>query len=283
MTAQSGNIMFLWDTPDLAEAMLTVDPPAAEDPDWPATHLADTFRSVAAKCTGGAKINIDFGAPVYISALALVDLVCAPETVVTVTAWDDAFVTPAVTHQFWAGQPIMLWGDGVWGDGIWNGYADDDDLYGNQPRVELIDTAGHAYRYWTVEVAESGPWSLGRLILGDYFRPDNNFLWGWRYTSLDQSALEYSPGGAPLSDAAEPVGQVEFGFDRLSAAEAFGAMLQMARRVGKRRDMVLIMTPEDVTLRPITTIYGRFTDSIQNFNPAVAIYAAEKIVFRESL
>lgn len=284
MTTQNGNIAFLWDTTDLADATLTVDPSAAEDSGWPVENLADTFRSVAAKFTTGAKVKVDFGESVYVSAVSLVDLICDPETPVTVIAYSDAFTTPAETFEFLAGQPIMLWGEGVWGAGLWGGYSESDDPhYGNQPRVEFVDTGDYAYRYWSIELDTSDPWTLGRAIFSNYFQPTNNFKWEWSHTLEDRTTLDYSPGGTPLSDAQASAGMVDISFDRLTVGEAFGEFLKMALVVGKCRDMVIMMTPDNDDLRPFTTIYGRFIGGIEIKNTTVGIYKAGGLKFKESL
>lgn len=288
------NLRMLWDNTKFDLATLTVDPPEAEDADWPVENLQDTVRRKAFKSTGTGQltIKIDLGEGVFANSLALISHNLDPSAVITVRAFSDAWTTETFSEEFTAYEALLWFGDGYFGDDYFGGYPDEDLLELYPEIIRLLfwddeDPEDVTQRYWAVEIdnggdAEADEFYIGRMFLCDFFSPGRNFDFGWQEELVDPSSLDTSLGGVKWADVRDRYFRVTFTLPRLLKSEAWGQFLQIVTKVGIRQDMVISLFPDDSDIGIFTAFYGRFTQPPVIQNPRVGTFSAP-IEFEESL
>ena len=292
----NGNVVFVWDNTEFDKAALTVDPAAAEDPNFPVKNLQNTIRKKVFKSTSAqATIKIDFGTDdqgednkVYARALGIVYHNLHPEGTIAVRAYSDEYNTVTFEKQFDAWESLELFGDDWFGSGVFGGYPDEKDiaLYPNIIKIAFWDTENDEdiyQRYWSVTIDNyDTPFYIGKLFLCDYWQPTYNFAFGWDLSLVDPSKTDKSLGGVKWTDIQEQYYVVEFSLEHMQKGEAFGEFIKIVKQIGTRKDAILCLFPDDIDRKFFTTIYGRFTKVPTSRHENLVQYKTT-IEFEESL
>lgn len=260
------NALFLYNTA-FDSAALSADPAGAVDSNWPLANLQDTIRRRVLKTTGTGNITIqiDFGAPLACSALALVEYDLKPATPVIVRAFSDEYVTQTLEAEFEAIGPVQGWKEGGWKTFGWYGYPSEADL-AEYPRPTSLFLFDSTYaQYWTIEIqngSDAGDaFFLGRVLLGLLWEPLRNFSVGYKMELVDDSEVHVSLGGVKHTNIGEQYWRMTISLDSLQDHELFDGWLRFAKGVGRRKDFVVQLLDSTIKHQRMTTLYGRLTKS----------------------
>ncbi len=262
------NLRFLFNTVFDSAALDTVAGGADIDPDWPLANLQDTLRRKVCKTsgTGNVTFKVDLGEPLFCSGLGLVEFDIAKDTVITVKAYADAFVTEIFSGEFEAIGPMVYLGEVPLGTYTLGGYPSPADL-ALYPKITSAYWFARTFaRYWTVEVANGAgaadKFYLGRMLLGDYWEVETNPSWGLQYGLVSLSKTFESLGYVKWSNNAGSHYRVSFQLDQIKDHELFGQFIRLAHHCGTHKDFLIQITDEDNKKAKFTTIYGRLLSDL---------------------
>jgi hypothetical protein len=256
------NIMFLYNNL-IDSATLTASSAATG---YPASNLKNQLRSKTWMTAGGvagtANLVIDHGAAKAVTCVALTgyDWLSQPGTLDLEFDEHDAWGAPDDhVHLTWAASPTTN---------------------GNKATI-ILTFASKSYRYNRLNVVYSPggvptDWNLGRIYVGEYFQPTDNYLWEHQQELIDPSFMSQTIGGQRYIDEIEKYRRVgvDFFFNGQAQWELFQ---KMYNSVGVSRDLFIAFDydnePDEMT------IYGKFASSL----PAgVNRNVAFKLDFEES-
>lgn len=183
-----------------------------------------TYRITAGTTLGGSQIYDSGTLPVWPSVYLPSDL-----------EWeDDNWWLGTISQADAAGYPISLWHD--CGENVRAQYW----------RIEIFDTANPA-----------GYVQAARLWIGQVWSPQVNYGLGGSLTWEARAEEERSLGGVLYFDQRPSARVFRFELAALSDVEAFGWALDMQRRVGTSREVVVIPDPDDAQRRFKRDLLGR--------------------------
>jgi hypothetical protein len=103
-----------------------------------------------------------------------------------------------------------------------------------------------ACKSWRITLEDaanpSGYLAASRLIVGDYWEPEENIDYGYTFRWLDGSTLYRTEGGSLRADSQEPTRELSVALSRLPEAER-AALTEIYRVCGKRKDIFVSLYP----------------------------------------
>ena len=204
-------------------------------------------------------IDFDLGNEQGVRALVLYNTnLSIAATVKLEGASDSGFTTIVSTTTKTPVTPKYGWGEFPWGNIGWGGYDEDDINLTNYSIIWITLTSA---RYWRLTITDTtnadGYVEIGRLIIGDYISPAINVEYGYSLNWIDPSEQSRTRGSAIRSTNITPFRRVTFSYQFLDQTEAF-RMHELKRDVGKRKDILFSLVPEEDTARErINTLLGR--------------------------
>lgn len=258
---------------------------------YPKDNLQRLFRQKVWRATGDASeyVKWDFGSGENSNYIAIVNHNLSLDATITITASDNADMSsPLLNATYDAWEPVFGFGEGGFGEMGFGGYipsADLEELASGAIRVIHFDTV--TARYWQVTFADStNPddyVEAGRILTGMYWEPERGFRWEWEFAPLDESKLGYSEGGQAWADIKPKRYEVKFTLAGLTDTEKYWKAIDMLRRWGKRKSILISLLPEgDPSEKFFTTIYGRFR-RIPAMSPKFINIAKMDMIFTEDL
>jgi hypothetical protein len=211
-------------------------------PGYPVSNLKNQLRTKCYKTAGApagtANVVFDFGSVKAVTCIALTgyDWAAAPGTLQVEFNNTDSWGSPAETKALtWAASPTV-----------------------NGNKATIISVfASISYRYARLNVVNApGDWQLGRIFIGEYFQPENNYLYGWSPELVDPSLLSQSVGGQTYADEIEKYRKVNFGLSFVSQAQ-WKLFQKMVNAMGISRDLFVAFDYDNEPNE--MTIYGKLT------------------------
>jgi len=239
-----GRIRFLYDNDLFDSCTLTA---SSENASFPASNLKDQKRKKVWRSTSldSEYIRMDMGElKLSANALALVNHNLTANGQVRVTATDNADYTS----------------DLILDTGYLTVWDEQDDTKKEIVHVNYF-TATEA-RYWTVYFYDpdnpDGYFELGRLFVTYYWEPAVNFRYHWEFLPQDRSTVKYTRGGQPITYIQSRQYQVQLRIENLASVENWSFMVDILRRYGRRKDIVIQLFPDDSYNKKKlhTTLYG---------------------------
>jgi hypothetical protein len=100
---------------------------------------------------------------------------------------------------------------------------------------------------------------VGRIFLTSFDEYKCDWAYPYGAGGIDDSIVDYSPGGQPWTDRRPVRRSLRFGWNgRFSDEDKYWRFYFMMLQVGFSRDWVIDPIPEGVSSRFFTTLYGRF-------------------------
>lgn len=254
----------------------------------PKENVQDTILKRVWRTTGLSDqwIAFDLGQVDLIRAAALFHHNLSSEAQYTVIVSDNPdFSEPSLEQTFDAWEPVFGAGEGGAGEHGAGGYLSDADLAAyKRYSFRFFEVEG---RYVKIEFSDpdngDGYIQVGRVYLGDFFEPINNFDYGWSIEEVDSSTVDVSLGGVKWSDLQETFRRVVFRMSNLDNSEKQHRLLGLQRRLGVGRDFILCLFPDkDSTDWYFNTMYGRLQKTFPISNQDYLRNTAE-IIFEESV
>jgi len=158
---------------------------------FPANNLKNPFRTktwkTAGATAGTAQLVINHGSAKAVNAIALTgypDWLVAPGTLVMQFNATDSWGSPSATETLTWLAPTTPGG--------------------NKGTIiaKLANTRTYQYNRLSV-VNAAGDWNLGRLFVGTYFEPTQNYGWGYGEEVVDPSIVSPTIGGQDHADIIE--------------------------------------------------------------------------------
>lgn len=214
------NILFLYNNL-LDLATLTE---SSEVSGFPAENVQHPFRSKVWRTAGGtpgtANLVIDHGTAKAIDCIALAgyNWISAPSTLDLEFNATDSWGSPAHTESLtWAATPTVN---------------------GNKACI-VKKFNSQSYRYNRLNVVyATGDWDLGRIFLGAYFEPTNNYLYGWGQDLIDPSKKLRTIGGQDHVDEIEMYRTMKLSIV-VSTQAQWELYQKMVNQVGHHKDLFI--------------------------------------------
>lgn len=114
--------------------------------------------------------------------------------------------------------------------------------------VQLLPGPAFA-RFFRVSIRDvnnpAGFFEVGRVFIGEVAQPRVNYSWGGSLGYEIGTTVETALGGAEFSDEREPLRIMRMTLDHLDDAAGFGTFLELVRRAGVSREVLVIPNPAD--------------------------------------
>ncbi len=211
---------------------------------FPANNLKNPFRTKTWKTAGGtpgtAQLVINHGLAKAVDAIALTgypDWLVAPGTLVMEFNATDSWGAPSATETLTWVAPTTPGG--------------------NKGTIIKKLAATRTFQYNRLSVVNAaGDWNLGRLFVGPYFEPTQNYGWGYEEEVVDPSILSQTIGGQEHADEVERYRVIRA--NGIIKTQAQWVLYQaMNNAVGMRKELFAVFDyTGDVAER---TIYGKFS------------------------
>jgi hypothetical protein len=224
----------------LATATLSVSSEAASLPaaNLVSPHRADRWRTVGA---ADAWLRADFGAPVTIGLVALFGSNLTTGGQIRIRLGTTAGAGDVHDSTLIAA-------------GIAEGYAQA--VYAPDPAVTGVLSARHLQiDLVDPSLSVAGYHEAGFAWAGPLWSPERNFSYGWPMGWDDRSVVTKSRGGQAWVDALPKARSIELGFDWLTETERDAGMLELQRRAGRTKNIVVIPKPDRAS-RARETVMG---------------------------
>lgn len=145
----------------------------------------------------------------------------------------------------------LLTGETDWDGGSWwFGYASDADLVG-YPRNYFLEFPTQSARYITVIISDSsnpaGYLDIGRLIVGQVFKPFFNYKYSCKQKWVDTSVKSRGLAARAFSDVRPKYRWSTFSFDLLSNSEMYTQVLEIERQIGITGQVFIVPDDSDKT------------------------------------
>lgn len=158
---------------------------------------------------------------------------------------ESDFFSPIYAAALAAGSIRWGLGEGPLGTSGLGGYESQDVGYA-QHLLHWLDEALLA-RYWRITITDTqnpdGFIQIGRVLVGKYWAPINNMVWGYELGPQDDTELRRTRGGSLRSIARPSHRSASVSLDWLSEVEE-GALHDMFLRAGKRLDLLFSGYPQ---------------------------------------
>jgi hypothetical protein len=129
------------------------------------------------------------------------------------------------------------------------------------PRPTVGVAVDGTYRYWRISVTDTsnsaGYIRLGRLFIGEGFRPSINMQGGAGLGLETDTTFEKSLSGAEFASARPLRRTMRFSLPPLPNSEAFGEAFEVNRRSGTDKEVFIIADADDTTNRARRDFMGR--------------------------
>jgi hypothetical protein len=121
-----------------------------------------------------------------------------------------------------------------------------------------IKIAAQTYRYWRLEVVNSGLdyFQAGRIYLSKAFQPRINASYGYQEGFIDNSRKNRTISGDEVSTKRTPLKMVDFTMNFLSSEEMYGSLYDIEKTRGATKDVLIIRDIEETTYFQKQYIYG---------------------------
>lgn len=194
--------------------------------------------------------NISFSGRLRIEASAQSDL-SAPVLDVVRDVWG------ALVNSDWIIEDLE-WES----DNYWLGTYSQEETEGQTAVATLFFDADVDARYWRFAVLDSGNADgyieIGRLFLSEIFlQPKINYSYGAQFGYEDETGVETALGGVEFFDPRETTRIFRLDLDYLSDAEAYPKALELARRAGVHREVMVIPDADDALYGASRNFLGR--------------------------
>ena len=262
------NIRLIYDNTEFDSATLSA---TSEASGFPASNLQEQRRKKTWRSTSltSQYISIDFGSDMYANCVALINHNLTHNGQFRLTATDNAdYESDLKLDTGWidAWQTVWGFGEGGFGEHGFGGVptaTEVSELFPGVIRIYYFSTT--AARYWRLYFSDDsnpdGYFELGRLFLTHYFEPSYNFAWGWKFIPQDRTQVKYTRGGQPITYILEKQYKVKFNFEWIEKDEAWSYFVDIIRRFGIRKDIVIDMFPDETKMKGVfTRLYGRFEE-----------------------
>jgi len=283
------NVRFLWDN-KFDNATISA---SSETAGLPVSNLQDQLRKKVWRSTGCSSeyVDIDFGeGGDYCNTIAVVQHNLSHNAQIRLVASDTAAGENELLDITWdVYETVFGAGEGGAGEEGAGGYLIDD-----ATRQELLVGSifckffnQTAARYWRIYFLDpdnpDGYIEVGRVWLGIYFAPQYNFQYGWRFEVVDDSNVTESIGGQKWVDIKGRRYSLYLPFKYIQDAEKWWGFVDMLRRYGIRKDILIVLLPDGrPSERLFTTLYGRFK-RLPHFEGWAYNYSSTTLEFEESL
>ena len=142
-------------------------------------------------------------------------------------------------------------------------------------------------QYWRLTFTDTantdGYVSAGRMFLGDYWEPDTAAVSSWDIKIADASQVRKSIGGQKWTNQREVFARLTFRLLGLNEVDGIRNFLNIARRIGIKNDIFLILTPGGVSqFERELSLYGRFVGIPGLTGNSSFAYDTGSVVFEES-
>ncbi len=283
------NIRFLWEN-KFDNAVIEASTAATA---LPVANLVDQLRKKVWRSVGtsGVYIDVDFGAGGdYCNSIGILGDNLSYSAQVQITASDVAAGASELLDSTWDVYET-IWGAGEGGAGEHGaGGVLIDDAVRQALLTDIIfykTFAQVSARYWRITFLDAdnsdGYIQAGRVYLGIYFEPQFNFGYGWQFGIKDESKVTESIGGQKWVDLKGERYTLALSLKYINNAEKYWSIIDMMRRYGIRKDIIVVLTPDgQASERLFTTLYGRFT-KLPRIKQAFYGYSSVDIEFEESL
>lgn len=222
----------------------------------PLTNLQQPLLSLRARSTNddlaSTTMRIDLGATIpVVRLIAFARHNLSTAATVRILAGTTAGASDVYdSGSFDAWPAVYLPEDLEWeDDNFWSGQITAAEAAGYP--ISLIHDCGEniVARYWTISFSDtSNPDTyveLARLWMGPIWSPRYNFAFGNGFAWESRTVAEYSLGGVAFFDERPPARVLSLRLPALSAAEAFGAVLDAQRRLGTSGQLWVRPAPDD--------------------------------------
>ncbi|MHB8772957.1 MAG: hypothetical protein ACYC7J_18335 [Syntrophales bacterium] len=229
------NVMFLYNNL-LDAATLTA---SAATAGYPAANLKNPLRTKVWKTTGEQNLVVDHGTAKAVNVVALTgyDWASAPGTLTFQANATDSWGAPSFSQAL------------TWAAATQNG-----------SKATIIKTfATQTYRYNRLYVSylpggSPTAWQLGRMFVGTYFQPTDNYRYERKDTFVDPSLIQRTIGGQEYADEIEKYRVIDCGF--IFAGSDWASFKAMFNAVGISKDIFVAFDYDNEPNE--MTVYGRF-------------------------
>lgn len=233
--------------------------------DWlstlPLDHLKDRqFARVARTANaspGATQLVLDLGDPKAIRILGLIAHNASLQARMRIVASNFADFR-SVVHDtgvidVWGGligAPWMI-NELEWeSDNYWYGTYSREQVEGFTAVSVHVLPAPVFARFWRIEILDAnnpdGFLEMGRVFIGEGIQPRINYSWGAGFGYEIGTAVETALSGAEFFDEREPVRVMRFTLEHINDGEGFGTFLELVRRGGISREIMVIPDPTDL-------------------------------------
>lgn len=153
-------------------------------------------------------------------------------------------------------------------DNYWLGSYSQEDTEGQTPISQWVLPEAVQARYWRLDIIDpsnpAGFIDIGRVFIGDVFvNPRVNYSYGASLGYEDATTVQTALSGAEYFDPREPLRVARFQLAHLDQFEAFTQALELTRRAGTWREVLIILDPTDTEYGAVTCFIGR----LRQLNP----------------
>jgi len=265
---ESANIRIVYNNTEFDSATVTA---TSEASGFPVSNLQDQRRKKVWRSTSVSDqhISIDFGSGgICANCVVLINHNLTYEGKIGIIATDspDYESSPKLYTWIWAWETTWGFGESGFGEHGFGGVplpSEIDELFPGVIRIHYFPAT--SARYWRLYFEDDdnpdGYIEVGRLFLTRYFEPSYNFVWGWKFLPYDRTKVKYTRGGQPVTYVLEKRYKVNFKFEWIEKDEAWIYFIDIIRRFGIRKDIVIDMFPYDASVKGIfARLYGRFEE-----------------------
>lgn len=265
---------------------------SSEEAAYPKSKLQHILRTEIWRSTGltSQYVKWEFNEEENCQYIGLVNHNLTADGTFTITASNNAdFSDPVLVATFDAWNPIWGFGDGGFGEHGFGGYIPNDE------RDELATDPIRIYhlgevviaKYWKIEptdaVNSDGYFELGRIFNGMYWEPARGIEWNYVFIPLDETEDSFSEGGQKFSDIKPKRYEVEFTLKKVSDEEKYWRLIDMLRRWGKRKSILMSLFPDGTSSEQFfMTLYGSFR-KIPGVGQKFVDWSKASMVFTEDL
>jgi len=283
------NIRFLYDNDAFDAATLTA---SSEATGYEVSNLQDQRRKKTWRSTSVTGEYISINAAITANMIALINHNLTYEGTFRVTATNsDDYVSNLLLDETFDGWETV-WGYGEGGYGL-HGYggvpleSEMDEVFTDNVRIYYFSAGSITASYWRVYFTDDdnadGYIELGRIMLGSYFEPTNNFTYKWGFTPVDRTKVDYTKGGQPVRYVRTKRYDIELHFPTVTRTDRWENFLELIGSYGIRKDIILQLFPKGSGGKKIfTSLYGRLKD-VSPLTETFADWSEVTLNFRESL
>jgi hypothetical protein len=292
------NLCIIWDNRYFDAAILT---PSSEVATLPARNLQDPQRTRPWRTEGiiDQSLTVDFGAPVPVTCLGLIDHNFTVTSQITLQASNDAGFAELLkgdqandTFDVW--QPLFGAGEGGAGAHGAGGYPLDSERSFYTPRPICMN---YFRPVSTEEVIEARYWRLlfndpdnpdsyfqiGRIFLCMFDEYITQFSWGWGLSGDDQSIINTSPGGQDFISACTLRQGRRLPWAYMPSEDFYWKFMLFLKQMGISKQFIIDLFPAgDPSKRFFNLIYCRLSSINEQQQNNPNLYAVEMEVI-ESL